>query len=201
MLDSARGLVHLVEDRADLRIQITDILQRSGFLTVVYERPVPFLDVLPTLSPGCVVANARLPDLDGLLLLRTVRGSGRPLRVILVADGGEVSVAVEAMKLGAADILQVPVDSQRVTDAVGTALKEAELLGAMQDFRINLARLTIRERQVFDLMVRGESSKSIARRLDISPRTVEIYRANVMRKMSAENISELIRTAVKSGVI
>lgn len=195
-----KGLVHVLEDQADLRASLVSRLRSEGFVVVVYEKANPFLDVLPRLSPGCVLSNIRLDGIDGLKLLRQVKESGRSLAVILITSGGDVPLAVEAMKLGASDFLEEPLDMVRLTRAVEAALDQALVLEENHDLVRQVATLTSRERQVFDHIVRGHSNKVIAQYLSISPRTVEIYRANVMLKLGVASLTGLIRRAVKSGL-
>jgi two-component system response regulator FixJ len=146
-----------------------------------------------------------MPGIDGMELLRQLGSGPRKLPVIVMTGHGDVPLAVEAMKLGALDFLEKPFEDDRLISMIETALAEresgskSEALSA--DMAARVASLTQRERQVMQGLVTGQSNKSIAREYDISPRTVEVYRANVMTKMQAGNLSELVRFAIRAGIV
>ncbi len=146
-----------------------------------------------------------MPGIDGMELLRRLSSGPRKLPVIVMTGHGDVPLAVEAMKLGALDFLEKPFEDDRLIGMIETALAESqsgsknETLSA--DLIARVASLTQRERQVMQGLVTGQSNKTIAREYDISPRTVEVYRANVMTKMQAGNLSELVRFAIRAGIV
>ena len=198
----ANKAVHVVDDDEAMRESLEFLLDTSGHAVRVYPEAQSLLEALPGIA-GCILTDIRMPGMDGIELLRRIRGSGRTLPVIVMTAHGDVPLAVEAMKLGASDFLEKPFDDEVLLRAIATALerREPELQDpALQEFTRRLDTLTQRERQVFDRLVTGEANKVIARHLDISPRTVEIYRANVMTKMQAGSISELVRSAVRAGI-
>ena len=202
--ETTSSLVHVVDDDDAMRESLEFLLNTSGYSVRLYGAAQHLLNELPTIAEGCILTDIRMPGIDGIELLRRVRESKKTLPVIVMTAHGEVPLAVEAMKLGASDFIEKPFDDEVLLGALRSAFargRGAEPADpAVQEFNGHLASLTQRERQVFDRLVTGEPNKVIARNLDISPRTVEIYRANVMTKMQAGSISELVRLAVRSGV-
>src|SRR5205085_4076762 len=173
----------------------------------VFDSAAVFLNALPELAFGCIVTDIRMPDIDGIELLRRLNSSpeARKLPVIVMTGHGDVPLAVEAMKLGALDFLEKPFEDDRLIGMIETVLSQnqSEATGEAiaADMAARVASLTRRERQVMQGLVGGQSNKVIAREYDISPRTVEVYRANVMTKMQADSLSELVRFAIRAGVI
>lgn len=196
---NSETLVHIVDDDEAVRSSLSFLLGTAGFSVQLYNAALPFLEVLNSSTSGCVLTDVRMPVMNGIELLRRIKTSGYSMPVIIMTGHGEVHMAVEAMKLGAADFLEKPFDDAQLIDALSIALGRADPANAHDPFLDRIATLTSRERQVFDRLVFGESNKNIARNLDISPRTVEIYRANVMTKLQAESLSQLIRSAVRAG--
>lgn len=197
-------LVHVVDDDDAMRESLAFLLGSSGFSVRLYDGAKTFLEGLSEIPPGCILSDIRMPDVDGLELLRRVKACGRPLPVVLMTGHGDVPLAVEAMKLGAADFIEKPFDDEVLLKALQGALAgihcDERAGAALDDFSRRLATLSPRERQVFDRLILGDPNKVIARILDISPRTVEVYRANVMSKLQASSVSELVRSAVRAGV-
>lgn len=198
----SESIVHVVDDDAALRESLAFLLESAGFEVTVAESAVEFLTRLGPDLRGCILTDIRMPEMDGIELLRHVRNSPTPLPVVVMTGHGDVPVAVEAMKLGAVDFVEKPFDDEVLLRAIREALARGEGGGdpSIDAFKTRLATLTGRERQVFDGLLSGEPNKVIARRLDISPRTVEVYRAGVMTKMEAGSVSELVRLAVKAGL-
>jgi two-component system response regulator FixJ len=145
-----------------------------------------------------------MPDIDGLELLRHIKASGRSFPVIVMTGHGDVPLAVQAMKLGADDFIEKPFEDEALFRALRSAFRTAELNpkpdAIVEDFKLRLLSLSQRERQVLDGIVGGHANKVIARNLNISPRTVEIYRAKLMSKLQASSLSELVRWAVRAGI-
>jgi two-component system response regulator FixJ len=146
-----------------------------------------------------------MPGINGIELLKRLKASRSALPVVIMTGHGDVPLAVEAMKLGAADFLEKPFEDDRLIGMIDAALKQAES-GAqskalMQDIAARIASLSPRERQVMDGLVGGLSNKLIAKEHDISPRTIEVYRANVMTKMQAGSLSELVRLTMRAGAL
>jgi len=170
-----------------------------------YDSATAFLDRLSGLKPGCVVTDVRMPGMSGIELLKRLRELRAPMPVIIITAHGDVPLAVEAMKYGATDFLEKPFDDDLLLAAVRAALSkqasEQEHQSARSAIEERLAKLSTRERQVLDGLVAGHPNKTIAYDLGISPRTIEIYRANVMTKMEAASLSDLVRMALTAGVL
>jgi two-component system response regulator FixJ len=204
---SQSGKVYVIDDDAAMRDSLDFLLGSAGFSVRLFDSAPIFLDQLTDLAFGCVVTDIRMPSMDGIELLRRLSSSpgARKLPVIVMTGHGDVPLAVEAMKLGALDFLEKPFEDERLIGMIETALSQneggakGEAIAA--DMAARVASLTERERQVMQGLVAGQSNKVIAREYDISPRTVEVYRANVMTKMQAGNLSELVRFAIRAGVI
>ncbi|SDR63549.1 two component transcriptional regulator, LuxR family [Rhizobiales bacterium GAS113] len=201
---SANPLVSIIDDDESVRRSLAFMLQSAGFRVATYESAMAFLDAPPHIGDGCVVTDIRMPEMDGIELLRRMRSSGRNLQVIVMTGHGDVPLAVEAMKLGALDFLEKPFDHEILLTTIRAALNNGEASSQLEEQAREIVEriksLTARERQVLDSLVAGQSNKIIGRDLEISPRTVEIYRANVMTKMRAASLSELVRLAIKAGL-
>jgi len=201
------GRVYVIDDDAAMRDSLDFLLGSAGFIVRLFDSAAVFLNALPELAFGAVVTDIRMPDIDGIELLRRLNSSpdARKLPVIVMTGHGDVPLAVEAMKLGALDFLEKPFEDERLIGTIETALSQNEGGATTEaiaaDMSARVASLTQRERQVMQGLVGGQSNKVIAREYDISPRTVEVYRANVMTKMQAGSLSELVRFAIRAGVI
>jgi len=197
--------VYVIDDDPAMRDSLDFLLGSAGFSVRVFDSAQVFLDELAKLEPGCVVTDVRMPGIDGIELLRRMHSGARKLPVIIMTGHGDVRLAVEAMKLGALDFLEKPFEDDRLIGMIETALSEqqngSKSEAASADMAARVASLTQRERQVMQGLVTGQSNKTIAREYDISPRTVEVYRANVMTKMQAGNLSELVRFAIRAGIV
>jgi two-component system response regulator FixJ len=146
-----------------------------------------------------------MPGIDGMDLLKRLKADRSKLPVLIMTGHGDVPLAVEAMKLGAIDFIEKPFEDERLIGMIEVALRQAEhgakAEAMVQDIAVRIESLSPRERQVMDGLVAGLSNKVIAREFDISPRTIEVYRANVMTKMQANSLSELVRLAMRAGAI
>jgi two-component system response regulator FixJ len=195
--------VHVIDDDEAVRESLAFLLQSAKLSVRTYESAVAFLASLPKGVAGCIITDIRMPDVDGIELLRRLKGMDVNLPVIVITGHGDVPLAVEAMKVGAVDFLEKPFDDEVMLSAVKAALnrqKEDTAQSAEREEVLEkLATLSNRERQVLDGLVIGNPNKTIAFDLGISPRTVEIYRANVMTKMKAASLSDLVRMALVSG--
>jgi two-component system, LuxR family, response regulator FixJ len=196
---------HVIDDDAAVR-ESTDFLLRSAGLTVkTYDSAAAFLDALPTIGSGCIITDVRMPGISGIDLLRRLKEMQVQLPVIVITGHGDVPLAVEAMKSGAVDFLEKPFDDDVLLASVRTALNRSEASAALEteraEIRARITGLTHRERDVLNGLIAGHPNKIIAYDLQISPRTVEIYRANVMTKMKAGSLSELVRMALVAGTM
>lgn len=198
-------IVHVIDDDEAARESLEFLLRSAGIEVSTYESAMQFLQALPQVKAGCVVTDVRMPGIDGLELLRRLRSEGVRVPVIVITGHGEISMAVEAMKIGATDFLEKPFDDDILLAAVRNALSAQERSEHEDAARAvlleRLASLSVRERQVLEGLVAGSPNKVIAHDLGISPRTVEIYRANVMSKMQADSLSQLVRMALSAGII
>jgi two-component system response regulator FixJ len=196
------GVVHIVDDDAAVRQSLAFMLSAAGLAVRVYESPAAFLDGLAGAQTGCLVTDVRMPDMTGLELLRRLRDKGCLIPAILITGHGDVPLAVEAMKAGALDFIEKPFEEAAILKAVRSALEQGagEEGGDAASIASRVALLSERERQVLDGLIAGHPNKTIAYDLGISPRTVEVYRANVMTKMQAKSLSELIRLAILAQI-
>ena len=196
---------YVIDDDEAVRDSIKFLLRTAGITVKTYDSAAAFLAVAPTISSGCVVTDVRMPGLSGIDLLRRLKEMQIGLPVIVITGHGDVPLAVEAMKCGAIDFLEKPFDDDVLLASVRSALNRAEASAALEteraEVRARIAALTQREHEVLDGLVAGHPNKIIAFDLSISPRTVEIYRANVMTKMKAGSLSELVRLTLVAGVM
>ncbi|HWX60462.1 response regulator FixJ [Bradyrhizobium sp.] len=197
--------VHVIDDDAAMRDSLNFLLDSAGFEVTLFETAQQFLDALPALAFGCVISDVRMPGIDGIELLKRLRTLNSGFPIVVMTGHGDVPLAVEAMKLGAMDFLEKPFEDERLIAMIEAALRVAEPAAksdaVAQDIAARVASLSPRERQVMDGLVAGLSNKLIAREYDISPRTIEVYRANVMTKMQAGSLSELVRLAMRAGLV
>jgi two-component system response regulator FixJ len=191
------AVVHVIDDDEALRDSLSFLLDSADIPVATYPTALAFLEALPGIATGCVVTDIRMPEMSGMELLRHLKERGSLLHVIVMTGHGDVPLAVEAMRLGAADFIEKPFDDEVLIAAVRSAVarqQEAEQdIAARSEIRRKIDSLSARERQVLDGLVAGNPNKRIAYELGISPRTVEIYRANLMTKMQAGSLSELVR--------
>jgi two-component system response regulator FixJ len=194
------GCVHVVDDDDAMRDSLSFLLETAGVSVRTYESPVPFLAALPVERPACLITDVRMPEMSGTDLLRRLEEIGEKLPVIVITGHGDVSLAVEAMKLGAADFIEKPFDDDILLAAVRSALEDRQRRGPSEEERSaaleRLSSLSKREREVLEGLMAGHPNKTIAYDLGISPRTVEVYRANLMTKMGASSVSDLVRMAL-----
>jgi len=195
-------VVHIVDDDDAVRQSLAFMLSAAGLPVRVYDSASAFLAGLAEIQGGCLITDVRMPDITGIELLRKMRAKACQIPAIVITGHGDVALAVEAMKAGAADFIEKPFDEEAILDAVKTALErggEGED-GDVAAVNARIASLSERERQVLEGLVAGQPNKVIAAALGISPRTVEVYRANLMAKMHAKSLSELIRMAILAHV-
>jgi two-component system response regulator FixJ len=199
------AVVHVIDDDEAVRDSLAFLLRANGIEVQTYESGTVFLAGATELKAGCVVTDVRMPEISGIELLRRLKELKVFLPVIVITGHGDVPLAVEAMKFGAADFLEKPFDDDILLAAVRAALNRQDSEGKRQAERTaiddRLAALSNREREVLEGLVAGRANKQIGFDLGISPRTVEIYRANLMTKMQAASLSELVRMALTAGIL
>jgi two-component system response regulator FixJ len=197
--------VYVVDDDEAMRDSLDFLLGAAGFSVRTFDSASSFLAILPKVLSGCIVTDIRMPGMDGMELLKRVRRDRPSLAVVVMTGHGDVPLAVEAMKHGALDFVEKPFEDERLVDTIRAALAGAgdAVRDAADAARLAalVGALSPRERQVMDGLVAGLTNKAMARDYDISPRTVEVYRANVMVKMRAGSLSELIRLAMRAGLV
>jgi len=200
-----KGKVYVIDDDEAMRDSLNFLLDSAGYQVALFDSAVKFLDSLPNLEFGCVVSDVRMPGLDGIELLKRMKAGHSTFPIVIMTGHGDVPLAVEAMKLGAVDFLEKPFEDDRLIAMIEMAIQQAEPAARSealtQDIAARVASLSPRERQVMNGLIAGLSNKLIARDYDISPRTIEVYRANVMTKMQANSLSELVRLAMRAGLL
>src|SRR6266436_4915801 len=200
-----RGKVYVIDDDEAMRDSLNFLLDSADYEVTLFDSALKFLDALPGLDFGCVVSDVRMPGLDGIELLKRMKAGNSTFPIVIMTGHGDVPLAVEAMKLGAVDFLEKPFDDDRLIGMIEAAIRQAEPAAKSEavtlDIASRIATLSPRERQVMDGLIAGLSNKLIARDYDISPRTIEVYRANVMTKMQANSLSELVRLAMRAGML
>lgn len=198
-------IVYVIDDDDAARQSLAFLLKTAGIEVLAFESPKVFLEKLPHIKSGCIITDVRMPEITGIDLLRRVRESGADIPVIVITGHGDVSLAVEAMKIGAVDFVEKPFDDDLLLSSVRSALSKgadtARHNAEVSEIHDKLVALSNRERQVLEGLVAGKANKVIAFDLGISPRTVEIYRANVMIKMTANSLSDLVRMAMTAGIL
>jgi two-component system response regulator FixJ len=197
--------VFVVDDQDSVRHALGEMLSVFGFQVELFDSADAFLQSIGPERAGCVVADVRMPGMDGIELVRELGRRKMALPVILISGHADVPMAVAGIKAGADDFIEKPVDDAELVAAINRGLARAF---ERQDTRTgrdavaaNFARLTPREVEIFDLVVDGFTSHAIAGRLGLSTRTVESYRAQVMEKMQAESVAVLVRQAIRLGRI
>jgi two-component system, LuxR family, response regulator FixJ len=200
-----KGKVYVIDDDEAMRDSLSFLLSAADFNVTLFETALNFLDALPGLAFGCVVSDVRMPGLDGIELLKRMKAGHCTFPIIIMTGHGDIPLAVEAMKLGAMDFLEKPFEDDRLIGMIDAAIRQAEPAARSEavtlDIASRIATLSPRERQVMEGLIAGLSNKLIAREYDISPRTIEVYRANVMTKMQANSLSELVRLAMRAGML
>jgi two-component system response regulator FixJ len=199
MSDEQLRLVHMVDDDDAIRRSVGFMLKTSGFHVRTYESGVELLKSAPELEPGCILLDIRMPGMDGLEVQTALRDKGIALPVIIMTGHGDVTLAVQAMKAGAVDFIEKPFEKAVLLSAIEHGIerlkRSAAEIDRADEAAVRLQVLTPRERDVLDGLAKGLPNKTIAYDLGISPRTVEIHRANVMGKLGVKSLSEALRIA------
>ena len=197
---SNEAVIHLIDDDEHVRRAVAFLLGTAGFAVKLHESAVAFFANLDKQQPGCIVSDVRMPGMDGVELLRRLKEKGVDMPMIIMTGHADVALAVAAMKAGAVDFIEKPFGDEVLLNAVRLALSRyarvdqsgteaAQIRGRVLD-------LSPRERQVLDGLLAGHPNKTIAFDLSLSPRTVEVHRANLMTKMGAKSLSDLVRMAM-----
>ena len=197
----AAPTIFLIDDHASVRDALGEMLSVFGYSVKAYESADAFLATVNKGEPGCIVADVKMPGTDGIGLVRELARRGIAMPVVLISGHADVPMAVDAIKSGAQDFIEKPVDDRQLVAAINRALARRDLQKSPSGIDARFARLTPRQIEIFDLVVEGFTSHTIAAKLNISVRTVESYRAEVMEKMQAESIAGLVRQAIRLGRI
>lgn len=196
-------VIHLVDDDEAIRHSASFMLRHAGFRVKTYVDGVAFLEQVEAAEKGCILLDVQMPKMDGLEVQEALNQRGVAMPVIVLTGHGDVGVAVRAMKAGAVDFVEKPYAKQTLVDALTRAFERMETRRKEEvladEARGLIERLTAREKEVLLGLVDGNTNKAIAEQLEISPRTVEIHRANVMEKMEASSLSTVLRIAFAAG--
>jgi len=199
-----KRLIHLIDDEEAIRRSAGFMLRTSGFEVKAYESGVAFLKEAKSADPGCILLDVRMPEMDGLEVQRELNSRGIALPVIVLTGHGDISIAVQAMKAGAVDFLEKPFEKAHLLEAIERGFerlgKREQAVASEQEAAVRIAALTPREQDVLRGLVRGHPNKTIAYDLGISPRTVEVHRANCMTKLEVHSLSEALRIAFAAGL-
>lgn len=195
--------IFVVDDEESVRHALTEMLEVFGYNVEAHETAEGLLQSLESPDAGCIVADVRMPGMTGIELVRELSRREMAIPVVVISGHADIAMAVAAIKAGAEDFIEKPIDDRKLVAAINQGLaRRFELQQqqeSIQDLCARFDRLTPREVQVFDLVVTGHTSASISKILKISPRTVESYRVQIMEKMRAASIAVLVRNAVRLG--
>jgi len=199
---SSEGRVHVIDDDEAVRDSLATLLEASGFAVSAYASATAFLGDIEATPSGCVVTDVSMPEMTGLELLRRLSDRLAQFPVIVLTGEADVPTAVEALKNGALDLIEKPYSAETIIAAVRQAMTQlvaqTDRASRRNEAAERVAALSARESEVLAGVVKGHSNKEIARELGISPRTVEAYRANLMMKMEADSLSDLVRMAIEA---
>ncbi len=199
MSKADKRLIHLVDDDAAVRRSVGFMLKTSGFQVEAYKSGIDLLKNAATLEDGCILLDIRMPEMDGLEVQHALQEKGVGLPVIIMTGHGDVGLAVKAMKAGAVDFIEKPFAKEALNSSIEEGFRRLSRKEATDDRKkdasMRLQWLTTREREVLDGLAQGFPNKTIAYDLGISPRTVEIHRANLMMKLGVRSLSETLRIA------
>jgi two-component system response regulator FixJ len=195
--------VHIVDDEEPVRKSLAFMLTMNGLAVRIHETATSFLQFAPSARNAVLVTDLRMPEISGLELIRKLAAARLKIPTIVITGHGDVPMAVEAMKAGAVDFIEKPFEDTVIIDAIQRAaealVEKSTEVDDVTEVLLRLESLSDRERQVLAAVVAGLPNKSIAYDLDISPRTVEVHRANVMTKMKAKSLPQLVRMAIAAG--
>ena len=196
--------VHLVDDEESIRKSAGFMLKTSGFAFQTYASGIAFLKAVKTAEPGCILLDVRMPGMDGLEVQEVLAERGITMPVIVLTGHGDVGIAVRVMKAGAVDFLEKPFEKSALLASIGVAFSRLDKSDARSlreaEARVRVAVLTPREREVLIGLANGFPNKTIAYDLDISTRTVEVHRANLMTKLEVHSLSDALRIAFAAGL-
>lgn len=197
-------LVHIVDDEDSIRRSVSFMLKTSGYAVETWTSGQAFLKDVKNVEHGCILLDVRMPEIDGLQVQRTLAERGVTMPIVIMTGHGDVSIAIQAMKAGAVDFLEKPFEKSALIGAIEESFeriaKAADASARAVDAGKILGALTPRERDVLEGLAKGLPNKTIAYDLDISPRTVEVHRANLMAKLDVRSLSDALRIAFAAGL-
>lgn len=200
---SERRLIHIVDDEDSIRRSASFMLKTSGFAVETWASGVAFLKEVKHLQSGCILLDVRMPEMDGLEVQKALNERGIAMPVVVLTGHGDVSIAVRAMKAGAVEFLEKPFEKKILLQAINSAFDRIDqsenATARAADATVLIGSLTAREQEVLEGLAKGLPNKTIAFDLGISPRTVEVHRANIMTKLKARSLSEALRIAFAAG--
>lgn len=204
MSETEKPLIHLVDDDESVRHSASFMLRLAGYRVQTHKDGVSFLEALKDLETGCILLDVQMPKMNGLAVQKELNARGSDMPVVVLTGHGDVSVAVQAMKAGAVNFVEKPYEKQVLLDALNEAFAQLDTASRealkKADAQKRLAHLTPRETEVLEGLTAGLTNKAIANSLDISPRTVEIHRANLMEKLDVTSLSAALRIAFAAGL-
>jgi len=199
------GIVHVVDDDASYLTAIQQLLEASGYRVATYASAQQLLDRQPDDSKGCILLDVRMPGISGLELQSRLTERGSKLPIIFLTAYPDVSITVRAIKAGAEDFFIKPVGSEELLRAIARAITRHRnvraLDGELEALRSRLSTLTSRQRQVFEIIVQGKTSKTAARELGSTERTIKAHRSAIMDKLQVQSVVDLVRIAERLGVL
>jgi len=202
---AAQQVVHIIDDDEALRESLAFLLRSAALEVRSFDSAKAFLNELPDAALGCIISDVRMPDMSGIELLRRLKELKIAVPVIVITGHGDIALAVEAMKIGAVDFFEKPFNDDLLVASVRAALRQQEDQTKRDvkrtEIEHRISTLSRREKDVLAGLIEGRANKQIAFDLGISPRTVEIYRANLMNKMQADTLSELVRMALLAEML
>ena len=201
-----RGVVHVVDDDASFRTAVERRLKKAGYEVATYSSAQHLLDRLPDeTGPGCILLDVRIPGLSGPELQGRLRKLGSTLPIVFLTGYADIPITVQVIKAGADDFLTKPVSSDQLLRAIERAMAHHEAVrdvkGKLDIVRGNIASLTPREREVFELVIRGKTNKQVANALGATERTIKAHRHRVMEKMQVQSLAELVSLAERAGIL
>ena len=199
-----RRMIHIVDDEEAIRRSAGFMLKTSGYAVTTFASGAAFLSAAKTVEPGCVLLDVRMPDMDGLEVQRQLAERGVSMPIVVLTGHGDVSIAVRAIKAGAVDFIEKPFEKIVLLSAIVAAFERLDDANGRSaratDAAVAIAALTGREQDVLGGLAQGLPNKTIAFDLGISPRTVEVHRANLMTKLQVNSLSEALRIAFAAGL-
>lgn len=196
--------VHIIDDEEAIRRSASFLLKSTGYAVEAWASGVDFLKAARHAAEGCILLDVRMPEMDGLAVQKALSDQGIAMPVVVLTGHADVSLAVKVMKAGAVDFIEKPFERAHLLEAVGSAFTRLEdrdrKASSAEEAALAIARLTPRERDVLDGLARGLPNKTIAYDLNISARTVEVHRANMMAKLGVRSLSDALRIAFAAGL-